>query len=238
LSGENSLSDIDEKRSFDERSIKIKNHVPQINKLNIVHIPKKSLNVKNSKPYKNDDMKVEFLSLGKKEDSGNANNQETNRFKRTGKSLTKNETHLAERISEKDSESSCCWDMKMDPKYHNTTEKNAKIIKHEKGTEGKLHKLYETGKREVISPDGTIKQLFEDGYSVVHYKNGNKKQTYPDGKVVFYFQNEKVTQTTFRNGLKVCKFNNGQIEKYFPDGSKEITFPDGTTQVYYAGDQK
>ena len=43
-----------------------------------------------------------------------------------------------------------------------------------------------------------------------------------------YFYNETNTiQTSFKNGINIFKFNNGQIEKHYPDGSKYIFYPNG-----------
>ena len=176
-SGENSLSDIDEKRSFDERSIKIKNHVPQINKLNIVKIPKKSLN---PKMHKNVEMKVNFLSLNKN-DCANANNTNTlsiapNQFKRD-KSLSKyreNDT----RLKEKNESEVSCWDMKFPEKYHGLAQQNSKIIKHEKGTEGKVYLSYDNDKKEIIFPNGIRKLVFDDGYNIVYLNNKDLKQVF------------------------------------------------------------
>jgi len=226
-------SDIDERRSHDERSIKLKNHVPHINKLNIVHIQKKSLNL-NNKVFFNDEMKLEFA----KEESNDSNTinefdtKDTNRFKRTLKcKLTNDRKDEKENIKTEKEVMNSIWDMKFPEKYHGIPQQNSKIVKHEKGTEGKVILIYENGKKEIIFPNGIRKIMFDDGYNIVYLNNKDIKQSYPDGKIVYYFYEDKITQTTFKNGLTIIKFNNGQIEKCYPDGTKEICYPDGTTKI-------
>ena len=43
-------------------------------------------------------------------------------------------------------------------------------------------------------------------------------------KIIYYYSETNTVQTTFKNGLNVFKFSNGQIEKHYPDGSKKILF--------------
>ena len=180
-SNENSLSDIDEKRSFDERSIKIKNHVPQINKLNIVKIPKKTLNNNmNSK----DEFKVELMSLYKNEETNNNSKaiiKEPYKLKRaksktdknTCKLLREEDSKLKEKI---EGDTNNCWDMKFPEKYHGLAQQNSKIIKHEKGSEGTVILIYDTDKKEIIFPNGIRKLVYDDGYSIVYLNNKDLKQ--------------------------------------------------------------
>lgn len=73
------------------------------------------------------------------------------------------------------------------------------------------------------------KEVWPDGYMIVYFNNKDIKQTFPDEiKVVYYFAEANTTQTTFKDGWKIFKFSNGQVEQHFPNGEKEITFPDGT----------
>jgi hypothetical protein len=145
-----------------------------------MQIPKKTLKVNHSRTFKNDELKVEFLSLNKNEENNiNLNlQQDSNRYKRTGTTtniLSANKSK--EKLSEKaESEDSCSWDIKFPEKYHNSLQQNCKIIKHEKGTEGKVYLLYENGKKEVIFPNGIRKIVFDDGYSIVYLNNKDIKQ--------------------------------------------------------------
>ena len=178
-SDDNSLSDIDEKRSFDERSIKLKNHVPHINKLNIPMIPKK---IKKEEEEK----KIDFLSLNN-EGSPKEKNKPTiitipNQFKRN-KLSNKNSSNqsLSRELESKPvekTEINCCWEMKFPEKYHGLAQQNAKIIKHEKGTEGKVILIYDNDKKEIIFPNGIRKLVFDDGYNIIYLNNKDIKQVY------------------------------------------------------------
>ena len=95
-------------------------------------------------------------------------------------------------------------------------------------SKGKIIKLYNHNKKEIIFKSGVIKETFGDGFQIVYFTNGDKKQIYPGRKMVYYFHDSKTVQTKFSNGLQICKLNNGQIEKHFPDKTKKIYFPDGS----------
>jgi len=36
---------------------------------------------------------------------------------------------------------------------------------------------------------------------------------------------------TYKSGLELLSFANGQVERHEPDGTKTITFPDGTLKT-------
>ena len=68
-----------------------------------------------------------------------------------------------------------------------------------------------------------------DGYQLVHFPNGDMKQKFvgKEEKVIYYYSETNTVQTTFKNGLNIFKFSNGQIEKHYPDGSKFIIYTNG-----------
>ena len=68
-----------------------------------------------------------------------------------------------------------------------------------------------------------------DGYQLVHFPNGDMKQKFigKEEKVIYFYSETNTVQTTFKNGLNIFKFSNGQIEKHYPDGSKFIIYPNG-----------
>lgn len=112
-------------------------------------------------------------------------------------------------------------------------EKSTKVKSEIQTEDGKIQKLYEDGRKEIIFNNGVRREVYPDGYTVVYFTNNDIKQTFPDGKVVYYFASAKTTQTTFTDGMQVFKFSNGQLEKHFIDGTKEINFPDGTVKCIF-----
>ena len=44
---------------------------------------------------------------------------------------------------------------------------------------------------------------------------------------MYFYKETNTVETTFKNGLNIFKFNNGQIEKHYPDGSKYIIYSNG-----------
>ena len=55
-------------------------------------------------------------------------------------------------------------------------------------------------------------QLFSDGRSIVRFTNGDVKKTFPEnGTVVYYYAERHTTQTTYKSGLEVFEFPNGQV---------------------------
>ena len=105
---------------------------------------------------------------------------------------------------------------------------NGKII-NSLSTDGKIINIYENNKKEIIFQSGVRKEIYSDGYQLIHFPNGDMKQKFVgDAEKVMYFYSETNTvQTSFKNGINIFKFNNGQIEKHYPDGSKYIFYSNG-----------
>ena len=116
------------------------------------------------------------------------------------------------------------FDFKIPKKY---TNKDYSLLK-TTTVNGKIVKIFNNDKKEVIFQSGVRKEIFKDGFQIVYFVNGDMKQNLPDGKSVYFFNESKTVQTTFKDGLQVFKFENGQIEKHFTDGTKQISFPDGS----------
>ena len=114
------------------------------------------------------------------------------------------------------------FSLKYPKQYHAKSAANSKVIDQYVGHDGKIQRVYASGKKEVIFNNGVKRESFPDGYTIVYFNNQDIKQTYPDGKVVYYFAEAKTTQTTFSDQVQVFKFSNSQIEKHFPDKTKEI----------------
>ena len=95
--------------------------------------------------------------------------------------------------------------------------------------DGKIINIYNNHKKEIIFKSGVRKEIFMDGYQLVHFPNGDMKQKFvgKDEKVIYFYSETNTVQTTFKNGLNIFKFGNGQIEKHYPDGSKYIIYNNG-----------
>lgn len=120
------------------------------------------------------------------------------------------------------------FDLRLDdPPYLSLEKAKVTLAEEVVTTEGKIHRRYSDGRREILFPNGVRRELWDDGYSLVYFTNGDLKQTYPPThrkgqRLVYFYAEAKTTQTTYPNGLQVYKFANGQIEKHFSDGTKEI----------------
>ena len=95
--------------------------------------------------------------------------------------------------------------------------------------DGKKINIYDNHKKEIIFKSGVRKEIFMDGHQLVHFPNGDMKQKFvgKEEKVIYYYSETSTVQTTYKNGLNIFKFSNGQIEKHYPDGSKFIIYTNG-----------
>ena len=101
------------------------------------------------------------------------------------------------------------YDLVFPEEYHSDEAyKNLVLIDEVVSQEGKRQKFYESGKKEIIFPNGVKREVWLDGYQVVFFQNQDIKQTFPGGKIVYFFSEAKTTQTTFPDGLQVFKFQN------------------------------
>ena len=96
-------------------------------------------------------------------------------------------------------------------------------------SDGKTINIYENSKKEIIFQSGVRKEIFPDGYQLINFPNGDKKQKFigKEEKIMYFYNETNTIQTSFKNGINIFKFNNGQIEKHYPDGSKYIFYPNG-----------
>ncbi|KAH3760642.1 centromere protein J [Pelomyxa schiedti] len=120
-----------------------------------------------------------------------------------------------------------------------TSPRGDTLLKENCSQDGKIERIFASGRRTLQFTNGTRKTILPDGHSCVYFKNGDIKQVFPDSKNIYYYANANTTHATFPDGLQVYYFANRQIEKHFPDGRKEITFPDGTQkQIFPNGDEE
>jgi len=116
------------------------------------------------------------------------------------------------------------YNLVLPDKYHDIKYNLLKTIN---SNDGKIIKIYDKNKKEIISNEEK-KEIYDDKYEIIYFKNGDIKQNFKDKhKQVYYFNRQKITQTNLEKGLKIIKYDNGQIEKHFSNGTKKIFFPDG-----------
>lgn len=68
------------------------------------------------------------------------------------------------------------YEMKFPEEYHGNAQKASKLIKQEVSNDGKILKIFENNKREVIFPSGMRKEIYPDGYTIVFFGNKDIKQ--------------------------------------------------------------
>ena len=85
------------------------------------------------------------------------------------------------------------YGLKYPKQYHAKSAANSKVVDQYVGHDGKIQRVYASGKKEVIFNNGVKRESFPDGYTIVYFNNQDIKQTYPDGKVVYYFAEAKTT---------------------------------------------
>ena len=116
------------------------------------------------------------------------------------------------------------YNLVLPSKYHNIKYNLLKTIN---SNDGNIIKIYDNNKKEIIS-NKEKKEIYDDNYEIIYFNNGDIKQIFKDKhKQVYYFNRQKITQTNLEKGLKIIKYDNGQIEKHFSNGTKKIFFPDG-----------
>ena len=118
------------------------------------------------------------------------------------------------------------YDFVIPEKYKSkNNEKKINTIK----SDGKIINIYDNNKKEIIFNSGVKKEVFSDGYQLIYFPNGDMKQKFPgkEGKIMYFYKETNTVETTYKKGLNIFKFNNGQLEKHYPDGSKYIFYTNG-----------
>lgn len=58
---------------------------------------------------------------------------------------------------------------------------------------------------------------------IVEFPNGDVKQTLPDKSTIYFFSKDGITEISLpKTGIKIYKFNNGQVEFHYEDGLVQI----------------
>eukprot|EP01039_Chlorochromonas_danica_P001633 gene1633-1782_t len=100
------------------------------------------------------------------------------------------------------------------------------------GSNNRLEEMLPDGSRRIHYRNGTVKTIDKNGRSFVQFTNGDSKRSDPNsGVIVYYYAQADTTHTSYRDGLEVYEFPNGQVEKHYADGRKEVIFPDQTRKV-------
>ncbi len=187
----------------------------------LIKLPKKENKINNK-------TKINYKNITNNNNNNNININNNNYQNENKKEENEkiNHEYLINKIKNTPNEDDENYNFSLPEKYHSTTNEN-KIIK-SASNEGKTINIYSNNKKEVIFQSGVRKEIFDDGYQIVYFINGDIKQIFPNEKIVYFFNEAKTVQITYKSGLQVFKFNNGQIEKHFLDGSKQINFIDGT----------
>ena len=97
-------------------------------------------------------------------------------------------------------------DFEFPEKYFNEKDENNKKIKHQFELDGKIIKIYNNGKKEILFPNETKKEIFPDGYTLVTYFNGDIKEIIPNYKEIYYYKKDEVNQIIFEDGCKYIKY--------------------------------
>ena len=104
-------------------------------------------------------------------------------------------------------------------------------LKHESLEDGTRERNYSDGSKIIWCLDGTMRYFSSDNASVVYYSNGDSKTIYPDKRKVYWYNGPKTKHTTYPDGVEVCEFEDGQIEKRYPDNTLIVEFPDKTIKT-------
>ena len=138
---------------------------------------------------------------------------------------TNNDNTDLEDENENDNDTDNKYDFVIPKIYRN---KNMEII-NKMESDGKKINIYADNRKEIIFKSGVKKEIYQDGYQLVYFPNGDMKQKFvgEDEKFIYYYSETNTVQTTFKNGLNIFKFSNGQIEKHYSDGSKYIIYTNG-----------
>ncbi|CAD8047414.1 unnamed protein product [Paramecium primaurelia] len=123
--------------------------------------------------------------------------------------------------------------------YLKQSNKKEKLVEKSQRSDGKVLKIYKSGKKVVEGMKGFIKEIFPNDYVIVHFPNKDIKQELPNGIKIYYHSQNNSTQTSLPQGISVTYFSNKQLEITFVDGSKQILFQDGTKKfVNYKGEEE
>lgn len=163
--------------------------------------------------------------------------------------------HVAEPVSEPVQEEPP-YGKEDDPEKHNIRSSPNKLVdqaiqhkthKHEQGLAAKhmdskqqslpeksrrKMRVHSDGSRTITYPDGTLKEILTSGEQTITFPNGDIKKKIPhEGIEIYYFAVSDISQTTYPDGMVVCEFPDGQIERKLASGAQEVFYVDGTVKT-------
>jgi len=164
------------------------------------------------------------INIEKTNENNNCNRKENKSL--DNKNINKNIEYDPNNVEFKKDENIEGYDFIIPDKYKLMN--NGKII-NILNSDGKIINIFENNKKEIIFQSGVRKEIFPDGYQLINFPNGDMKQKFvgDEEKVMYFYSETNTVQTSFKNGVNIFKFNNGQIEKHYPDGSKYIFYYNG-----------
>lgn len=63
------------------------------------------------------------------------------------------------------------FSLKFPKEYHSKTLQNQKVVEQYVGHDGKIQRIYQNSKKEVIFNNGVKRESFPDGYTIVYFNN-------------------------------------------------------------------
>jgi centromere protein J len=63
------------------------------------------------------------------------------------------------------------YSLKFPKEYHAKSAANSKVVEQIVGHDGKIQRMYQSGKKEVIFNNGVKRESFPDGYTIVYFNN-------------------------------------------------------------------
>ena len=67
------------------------------------------------------------------------------------------------------------FSLKFPKEYHGKTLPNQKVVEQFVGHDGKIQRIYQSGKKEVIFNNGVKRESHPDGYTIVYFNNQDIK---------------------------------------------------------------
>ncbi len=67
------------------------------------------------------------------------------------------------------------YDLRFPSEYHGKKEQSAQVVEEVKGHDGKVQRIYDSGRKQVVFTNGVRREVFPDGYSIVYFNNQDIK---------------------------------------------------------------
>eukprot|EP00798_Chlamydomonas_sp_ICE-L_P014972 gene14972-21028_t len=107
------------------------------------------------------------------------------------------------------------------------------VVREIRHPEGKVERIYASGKRCVDFSNGTRKVTLASGCTSIYFSNLDVKRQHPSGRIDYFYAEVGTWHTTHADGVEVFYFPTGQTEAHHPNGLKEIIFVDGLPRMVH-----